>query len=38
MLRHAVEVEFLTYRRLSEADPWMSPELDLTVLRSDLNN
>ena len=34
----AVQVELLTYRRLSENDPWISPHFDLMILDRDLDN
>lgn len=36
LLSGAVEAEYLTYRRLAEGDPWLSPNFDMDAIRKSL--
>lgn len=36
VLSGAVQAEYLTYRRIAEADPWISPNFDMDTIRESL--
>ena len=37
VLSGAVQAEYLTYRRLAEGDPWLSPNFDMNAIRESLD-